>query len=86
MADAGRKDMTDKAKESAMPDSQKSTTQKVQEGVTDAGDKAARAVQPDQSKSASQGIADTVGGSKDNAKQGDSMLDQAKQAVGLDKK
>jgi hypothetical protein len=42
MADAGRKDFSTKAKESMIPDSSKSTQDKVKETVTDTGDKIAR--------------------------------------------
>lgn len=42
MSDAGRKDWSDKVKEGVVPDSSKSTQQKVKETVTDTGDKLAR--------------------------------------------
>jgi hypothetical protein len=42
MSDLGRKDMSTKMKEGITPDSTKSTTQKISEGVTDTGDKFAR--------------------------------------------
>jgi hypothetical protein len=46
MSDAGRKDWSDKLKESAVPDSSKSTQTKVKETFTDTGDKLARFVCP----------------------------------------
>lgn len=44
MSDAGRKDWSDKLKESAVPDSSKSTQTKIKETFTDTGDKFARYV------------------------------------------
>jgi hypothetical protein len=41
MSDLGRKDFSTKAKESMTPDSSKSTTTKISEGLTDTGDKIA---------------------------------------------
>ena len=42
MSDHGRKDLHTKAKEGIVPDSTKSTQQKVKETFTDTGDKVAR--------------------------------------------
>ena len=60
MSDAGRKDWSDKLKESAVPDSSKSTQTKVKETFTDTGDKLARGTQPDSDKSAGQSFTDKV--------------------------
>ncbi|KAH7138035.1 putative chaperone/heat shock protein Hsp12 [Dendryphion nanum] len=86
MSDAGRKDFSTKAKESIQPDSTKSTQDKVGETFTDAGDKVARGFQTDGSKSTSQEISDKAGRSKDrdvHGSSGGSVLDKAKDAVGL---
>lgn len=77
------------AEEKITPDSSKSTMDKVSEGVTDTGDKVARSVQPDDSKSTGQSLADKTGRSKDDAVHGgtgDSIMDKAKHALGMDKK
>ncbi|KAK8218005.1 putative chaperone/heat shock protein Hsp12 [Phyllosticta capitalensis] len=86
MSDAGRKDFSTKAKEEMTPDSTKSTQQKVKESVTDAGDKIARGFQTDDSKSTSQEASDKLGRSKDehvHGGTGESIVDKAKNAVGL---
>ncbi|GME33861.1 uncharacterized protein K452DRAFT_316499 [Neofusicoccum parvum] len=89
MTDAGRKDFSTKAKEELTPDSTKSTQQKTKEAITDTGDKLARGVQTDESKSTTQEASDKLGRSKDrevHGSTGESILDKAKSAVGLDKK
>ncbi|KAI9728422.1 MAG: hypothetical protein M1828_003822 [Chrysothrix sp. TS-e1954] len=89
MSDAGRKPMTDKISESIVPDSSKSTQQKMKEGVTDIGDKGARGAQTDDSKSSGQSMVDKMGRTKDEEKHGGtggSVLDSAKNMVGMDKK
>ncbi|CEP23689.1 unnamed protein product [Cyberlindnera jadinii] len=93
MADAGRKDFSDKIAEGITPDSQKSYAQQAKEGVTDGLDKAARTLQPDNTKSTTQQLGDSVssGAEKgENAAQGSGKsleqtaseyLDSAKKAV-----
>ncbi|SAM71505.1 related to HSP12 - heat shock protein [Ustilago sp. UG-2017a] len=76
MSDAGRQDFTDKASSAIKPDSQKSFGEKTKENL----DKAAGTVQPDSTKSDSQKMGDRVSGSD---KSDESMLDKAKNAVGL---
>ena len=69
------------------PDSSKSTTDKLFEGVTDTTDKAAREFQSDSSKSTTQSIGDKMGREKDDKVHGgtgDSVLDKAKHALGID--
>ncbi|KAF2130107.1 hypothetical protein P153DRAFT_366578 [Dothidotthia symphoricarpi CBS 119687] len=89
MSDALRKDFSTKAGEKMQPDSSKSTLEKTKETVTGAGDKAARGAQPDSDKSTSQSIGDKVGRSKDeevHGGSGESVMDKAKGALGMDKK
>ncbi|PNS21246.1 hypothetical protein CAC42_1025 [Sphaceloma murrayae] len=83
MSEAGRKDFSDKVGEKMTPDSSKSTTDKIKEGVTDTTDKAARGVQPDSSKSNTQETADKLGRSKDSNTDNKPMGDKIKDAVGL---
>ncbi|PSK53904.1 heat shock protein 9/12-like protein [Elsinoe australis] len=83
MSEAGRKDFSDKLQEKATPQSSKSTTDKVSEGVTDTADKAARAVQPDSQKSGTQETADKLGRSKDEHTDSKPIGDKIKDAVGL---
>lgn len=58
MSDEHRKDFTQRAREDIIPDSDKSTGEKVKEKVTNAYDKVAGKVQPDETKSTSQRIYD----------------------------
>ena len=67
------------------PDSSKSTFDKIKEGVTDAGDKIQRDAVPDSQKSTGQSLADKTSREKDHQKHGDSILDKAKGALGMDK-
>ncbi|KAF1984068.1 hypothetical protein K402DRAFT_423147 [Aulographum hederae CBS 113979] len=87
MSDFGRKDFSTKAEEKMTPNSSKSTTDKITEGLTDTGDKMARAA-PDGSKSDSQSFADKMGRSKDEHVHGgthESIMDKTKHALGMDK-
>lgn len=54
MSDDHRKDFSQKAKEDMIPDSSKSTGEKMKEKVTNAYDKVAGKAQPDETKSTSQ--------------------------------
>ncbi|KAF2751681.1 putative chaperone/heat shock protein Hsp12 [Sporormia fimetaria CBS 119925] len=86
MSDLGRKSFGDKASEKLQPDSTKSTTEKIGETITDTGDKVARGVVPDSEKSSSQSVGDKLSRGKDNEVHGgstESVLDKAKNAVGL---
>ncbi|KAK9462602.1 heat shock protein 9/12-domain-containing protein [Lipomyces oligophaga] len=68
MSDIGRKPLSDKVSEAVYPDSQKSATQNIKEGITDAYDKVARDVQPEEDKSTLQSAVDNVSGSVDDTK------------------
>ncbi|KAE8374670.1 heat shock protein 9/12-domain-containing protein [Aspergillus bertholletiae] len=86
MSDAGRKDWSTKAKEQITPDSAKSTQDKLKEGATDIGDRFARGVQPDEQKSGMQEAYDKGQRMHDNKSHGgtgESILDKAKNAMGL---
>ncbi|KAF2500819.1 hypothetical protein BU16DRAFT_479505 [Lophium mytilinum] len=88
MSDFARKDFSTKVKESATPDSTKSTGQKIKEAVTGSGDKIARGAQPDSSKSDTQEISDKFGRSKDrntHGSTGESIVDKTKHALGGDR-
>lgn len=82
MSDAGRKDFSDKAKESLKPESQKGYVEKGKEYVTDAADKVSGAVQPEENKGVLQGASDAADKGKDKAeaeKTQDSYGEQAKE-------
>ncbi|KAE8365346.1 heat shock protein 9/12-domain-containing protein [Aspergillus caelatus] len=86
MSDAGRKDWSTKAKEELTPDSAKSTQQKMKEGATDIGDRFARGAQPDDQKSGMQETFDKgqrMHDNKNHGGTGESILDKAKNAMGL---
>ncbi|CBQ67601.1 related to HSP12-heat shock protein [Sporisorium reilianum SRZ2] len=76
MSDAGRQDFTDKASSALKPDSQKTFGESAKENL----DKAAATLQPDSTKSDSQKLGDKISGSD---KSDESILDKAKNAVGL---
>ncbi|GAB7366179.1 hypothetical protein MBLNU230_g7739t1 [Neophaeotheca triangularis] len=83
MTEAGRKDLSDKVQEKATPESSKSTTDKLKEGVTDTTDKAQRDLSSDDNKSAGQSMADKAGREKDSNKGGESIVDKAKDTLGM---
>jgi len=88
MSDLGRKDFSSKASDKMTPDSSKSTMDKVGETFTDTTDKVSRGVVPDSEKSTGQSLSDKAGRSKDDAVHGgsgESVLDKAKGALGMDK-
>lgn len=86
MTDAGRKDIGDKMQNKMTPDSSKSTMDQVKDTVTGVGDKAQRDVIPDSQKSTSQSMQDKASREKDShTGGGESILDKAKSAVGMDK-
>ncbi|KAI9822148.1 MAG: hypothetical protein M1832_003151 [Thelocarpon impressellum] len=88
MSDLGRKDFSTKAKEEITPDSSKSTLQKTKESITDTADRAARGGQPDSSKSTGQSVFDKSQRTSDRQAHGgtgESILDKAKNAVGIHK-
>nr|OQO16223.1 hypothetical protein B0A51_15491 [Rachicladosporium sp. CCFEE 5018] len=91
MSDLGRKSNADKLGDKLQPDSSKSTLDKVGDSLTGAGDKVARDVVPDSQKSTSQSLSDKADRTKDshtghNAPGQESLLDKAKDAVGMGNK
>ncbi|KAL0065538.1 lipid-binding protein hsp12 [Marasmius tenuissimus] len=81
MSDHGRQSFTDKAEAAIKPDSQKSTTEHFGDKLKGHGDSAASTLQPQSEKSTGQKVSDSLSGnSNENDK---SMLDKAKDAVGL---
>ncbi|KKZ66213.1 hypothetical protein EMCG_08101 [[Emmonsia] crescens] len=87
MADAGRKDFTTKAKEGIIPDSTKSTQEKMKEAATDTKDRLARGIQPDSQKSTGQEAFDKTQRASDNQQGGAAQTigDKVKGALGMDK-
>ncbi|KAK3720820.1 hypothetical protein LTR37_003483 [Vermiconidia calcicola] len=86
MTDSGRKGMGDKASEKMTPDSSKSTLDKAKEGVTDMTDKAGRDAVPDDQKSTGQQISDKTSREKNSSgNSGESMMDKAKDTLGMNK-
>ncbi|KAH9819370.1 chaperone/heat shock protein [Teratosphaeria destructans] len=91
MTDAGRKDISDKIGDKITPDSQKSTIDKAGDALSGVGDKAQRDLIPDSQKSGTQSTMDKMSREKDHQQHahgssgGDSLLDKAKHAVGMDK-
>ncbi|CAE6473192.1 unnamed protein product [Rhizoctonia solani] len=81
MSEAGRQSFTDKAGAAIKPDSQKTTTEHIGDTVKGNLDSAASTLQPNESKSDSQKVGDTLSGNSNENKR--SLLDQAKDAVGL---
>ncbi|KAH6918417.1 heat shock protein 9/12-domain-containing protein [Coprinopsis sp. MPI-PUGE-AT-0042] len=83
MSDLGRQSLGDKATAALKPDSQKSTTEHLGDKFKGNADSAGSTLQPSSEKSATQKLGDTVSGNS-NENSG-SLLDKAKNAVGLDK-
>ncbi|KAF5331083.1 hypothetical protein D9619_005896 [Psilocybe cf. subviscida] len=84
MSDANRQSFTDKAGAAMKPDSQKSTLEQAGDFVKGKSDNAASSVQPNNSKSGSQKAGDAMTGSSSG--NSESLLDQAKHAVGMGNK
>ncbi|KAL1680190.1 heat shock protein 9/12-domain-containing protein [Schizophyllum commune] len=83
MTDAGRQSFTDKAESALKPDSQKSTTEQAGDAIKGKTDSAASTFQPNQEKSTTQKATDSLSGnSNENS---ESLVDKAKNAVGLGK-
>ncbi|KJY00307.1 chaperone/heat shock protein [Zymoseptoria brevis] len=85
MTDHGRKDLSDKISDKATPDHSKSTMDKVGDSITGTADKAGRDLVPDSQKSTTQSIGDKASREKDHAKGDESVLDKAKNAIGMNK-
>ncbi|TFK42435.1 heat shock protein 9/12-domain-containing protein [Crucibulum laeve] len=84
MSEAGRQSFTDKAGAALKPDSQKSTTEQAGDFLKGKSDSAASTVQPNSHKSATQQVGDSVSGNQNHNQE--SILDKAKNAVGLGEK
>ncbi|KAF8163456.1 heat shock protein 9/12-domain-containing protein [Crassisporium funariophilum] len=81
MSDAGRQSFTDKAGSAMKPDSQKGTFEQAGDKLKGTADSMASSMQPNSQKSGSQRLGDTASGnSNENS---DSMLNKAKNAVGM---
>merc|ERR1712063_159412 len=86
MSSDGRKDFSDKAAEKLTPQSQKSTTDKVKESVTNTADSAQREIIPDSEKSHTQSAADKATREKHHETgNDDSLMGKAKNLVGANK-
>ncbi|CAE6419449.1 unnamed protein product [Rhizoctonia solani] len=81
MSEAGRQSFTDKAGAALKPDSQKTTTEQAGDTIKGKLDSAASTLQPNETKSDSQKVGDTLSGNSNENK--DSLLQQAKNAIGL---
>ncbi|KAG8943026.1 hypothetical protein FRC04_003237 [Tulasnella sp. 424] len=79
MSDLGRESLTDKASAAIKPDSEKSTTEHVGDKMKGTSDSVASSLQPQSEKSTSQKVGDSMSSNTTN----DSLLDQAKDALGL---
>merc|ERR1711939_928111 len=78
-----RKGLGDKIQEKATPQESKSTTDKVKEGVTNTADEAQRGVVPGDQKSSGQAAADKASRTADSHKDDKSMMDKAKETLGM---
>ncbi|EMC99998.1 hypothetical protein BAUCODRAFT_145325 [Baudoinia panamericana UAMH 10762] len=88
MSEGARKDFTDKASEKMTPNDSKSTVDKISEGVSDTADKAQRDLMPDDQKSTTQSLGDKASREKDShssSNQGGSIIDSAKDMLGMNK-
>ncbi|KAL1917494.1 uncharacterized protein VTP21DRAFT_3887 [Calcarisporiella thermophila] len=85
MADTGRKGFMDQAKQALTPDQEKTASQRASERISGAADRVAAAVTPDGQKSYGQQMADSTRGASDKSSGQESMLDKAKDALGLNK-
>merc|ERR1712072_599146 len=86
MTEDSRKGLGDKVQEKVTPRESKSTTDKVKEGVTNPADKAQRDVVPDDQKSSGQAAADKASRTTDAHKDDKSMMDKAKETLGMGNK
>ncbi|KAJ6525645.1 heat shock protein 9/12-domain-containing protein [Mycena capillaripes] len=84
MSDTGRQSMTDKAGAALKPDSQKSTTEQMGDHFKGTGDSIASTFQPQSEKSTTQKAGDTFSSNSNN--NDDSLLNKAKNAVGMGEK
>ncbi|PWN49149.1 hypothetical protein IE53DRAFT_388651 [Violaceomyces palustris] len=80
MSDAGRRDLTDQLASNVKPDSQKSFLEQGKEKL----DSVASTLQPESQKSTTQKVGDTISGNSNENQE--SLLDKAKDAIGLGSK
>jgi len=83
MSDTGRQSLTDKAGAALKPDSEKSTTEHLGDKFKGTADSAGSTAQPESEKSYTQKAGDAVSGNNNNNDA--SLVDKAKNAVGLGK-
>ncbi|KAF8502100.1 heat shock protein 9/12-domain-containing protein [Russula emetica] len=81
MSDQGRQSLTDKATNAMKPDSEKSTTEHMGDKIKGTADNIASKVQPESQKSSGQKVGDALDHGGDDT----SLVDKAKNAVGLDR-
>jgi len=86
MSQPGRQDFSDKVHDAVKPDSQKSLTEHVGDMAQGKGDSALSSLQPQQDKSASQKVGDAFSGQQNHNPGERSLMDKAKDAVGLGNK
>ncbi|KAF8490451.1 heat shock protein 9/12-domain-containing protein [Russula emetica] len=79
MSDQGRQSLTDKAANAMTPDSEKSTTEHMGDKIKGKADNVASRAQPESQKSSGQKVGDAL----DNGGDDTSLVDKAKNAVGL---
>jgi len=83
MTDSTRKDFSDKVEEKTTPNDSKSTVDKASEGISNTVDKAQRDLVSDKDKSTTQSVSDKASREKDEHTGDKSIVDKAKDAVGL---
>jgi len=86
MSQPGRQDFSDKVHNAVKPDSQKGFGEHVGDMVQGKGDSALSSLQPQQDKSASQKVGDAFSGQQNHNPGERSLMDKAKDAVGLGNK
>ncbi|KAG9050484.1 hypothetical protein FS837_004978 [Tulasnella sp. UAMH 9824] len=79
MSDIGRQSLSDKAGAALKPDSEKSTTEHMGDKLKGTGDSMASSMQPQSEKSTTQKMGDSVSSGNTN----ESLLDKAKNAMGM---
>ncbi|KAF8482979.1 heat shock protein 9/12-domain-containing protein [Russula ochroleuca] len=83
MSDQCRQSLTDKAASSLKPDSQKSTPEQIGDKIKGTADSIASKAQPEDQKSKGQQVGDTLSSDHGGDDTSESLLNKAKNAVGL---
>ncbi|KAG8761371.1 hypothetical protein FRC14_004776 [Serendipita sp. 396] len=83
MSQAGRQDFTDKAHDAMKPDSQKTFGEQIGDTLQGKGDSMMSTLQPQQEKTTTQKMGDAVSGNQNHNPGERSLLDKAKDAVGM---